>query len=158
MTHDYPVRDVWKVRATLGFKDAFGRKPTTVSVCPGRVNLIGEHTDYSFGFVLPAAIPLYTAVAVSDGPDGTLEVSSSSFGREQRPSVGLRRRGTFADYVAGAVWACGLEGRGLRVHIDSNLPAGSGLSVCRSCGDCTARCVNRVDIGRRIGDLRTIYG
>ena len=40
----------------------------------------------------------------------------------------------------------------------SAIPAGSGLSVCRSCGDCVARCVNRVDIGRRIRDLRTIYG
>jgi uncharacterized protein len=44
-----------------------------------------------------------------------------------------------------------------RECLDS-IPAGDGLSVCRSCGECVARCVNRVDIGRRIGDLRTIYG
>lgn len=132
MSQEFPLRESWKTRAVVGFKEAFGDSPRVVAVCPGRVNLIGEHTDYSFGFVLPAAIPLYTAIGVGPGDPGTLTVVSSAFGKESRSTALLAKKESFTDYLAGALWALGLQDRGLNVSVDSNLPAGSGLSSSAS--------------------------
>ena len=132
MSGTFPGVDQWRRRASEGFKKAFGLNPEVVAVCPGRVNIIGEHTDYSQGFVLPAAIPLYTVVAVSESSGAELEVVSSTFGKQNVSTVAPAKRGVFSDYILGAVWAAGLSGRGFKVYIDSNLPAGSGLSSSAS--------------------------
>ena len=60
-------------RATEGFRQAYGDAPDGLWAAPGRVNLIGEHTDYNDGFVLPFALPHRTVVAASrsDGPEWT---------------------------------------------------------------------------------------
>jgi galactokinase len=112
-----------------------GRPPEVIWSAPGRVNLIGEHTDYNDGFVLPFALAVRTAAAAARRSDGRLTVRS-----QQRPGevadmpVAALRPGSpvgSAAYVAGVVWALRTAGHavsGLDVVIDGAVPAGSGLS------------------------------
>ena len=99
---------------------------------PGRVNLIGEHTDYNLGYVLPAAVNLEIRIAFVPTEDRRVEVVSAW---DERLGFDLDaigpRRGAWIDYVAGTAWACaeaGLATRGFRGAIVSSLPSGSGLS------------------------------
>jgi galactokinase len=100
---------------------------------PGRVNLIGEHTDYNLGLVLPAAIDLEIRIAFVPSDDRRVELVSGATG--ERASFDLdaigARRGAWIDYVAGTAWAlanAGIATRGLRGIIVSSLPTASGLS------------------------------
>lgn len=127
-----PTPDGTIGQAFEGYKDEFGTPPRLIGCAPGRVNLIGEHTDYSGGFVLPAAIPYYTAVAVGRGEGSESIFCSSSFGRQSVPAAPLVRRGGFADYLAGSALAAGFEGQALRVYVHGNLPVEAGLSSSAS--------------------------
>jgi galactokinase len=103
---------------------------------PGRVNLIGEHTDYNEGWVLPAAIELEIWIALRPHADPWVELTSLDLGTTARfefDSLAPRdgRPGTWIDYVAGTAWAlreAGLPVRGFRGVLDSTIPIGSGLS------------------------------
>ena len=66
-------------RLTAGFTDAFGGTPDLVVRAPGRVNLIGEHTDYNDGFAMPIAIGQETRVAFRPRPDAPLNVAALDF-------------------------------------------------------------------------------
>jgi len=112
----------------------FGRPPETVASAPGRVNLIGEHTDYNGGFVLPTVIPQRTTVELARRPDRLVHVWSDGV-----PDSGVvtfelgreRRAGNWVDYVRGVTWALADEGfslAGADLRISSNVPLGSGLS------------------------------
>ncbi|GAA0500716.1 galactokinase [Deinococcus depolymerans] len=94
---------------------------------PGRVNLLGEHTDYQGGFVLPTAIPQVTTVAL--GANGTREhrVFAADLNEQSTFPVGGNAEGGFARYVAGAL-ALGGAPDGLDVLVTSNVPMGAGLS------------------------------
>jgi galactokinase len=110
-----------------------GREESRVVRAPGRVNLIGEHTDYNEGFVLPAAIGLETWIATVPDEDRQVELTRLDTGEEagfELDQIG-ERRGAWIDYVAGVAWAlgeAGVERRGIRGVIASSLPIGSGLS------------------------------
>jgi galactokinase len=101
---------------------------------PGRVNLIGEHTDYNDGFVMPAAIDFFTFVKISPLEQRKLQIYSENFGDEievdlEDPS--LARRGHWSDYPVGVavmVERAGHRLRGARLEIRGEVPIGSGLS------------------------------
>ena len=107
---------------------------STLYRAPGRVNLIGEHTDYNDGFVMPAALNLYTYVAVSPRADRRLRVYSETLG-EMRDldldSIRPGKSGHWSDYVrgvAGVLESSGYKLRGADLAIISEVPLGSGLS------------------------------
>jgi galactokinase len=115
------------------FAELYGSHPTLYRA-PGRVNLIGEHTDYNDGFVMPTALNLYTYVAVSPRPDRRLRVYSETLG-EMRDldldSIRPGKSGHWSDYirgVAGVLESSGFKLRGADLAIASEVPLGSGLS------------------------------
>ncbi|EKX67276.1 galactokinase [Streptomyces ipomoeae] len=117
------------------FEELYGAAPEGVWAAPGRVNLIGEHTDYNDGFVMPFALPHTTVAAVSRREDGVLRLHSSDVesGVVELSLDGLAPesdRGWTA-YPAGVVWAlreAGHEVTGADVHLASTVPTGAGLS------------------------------
>src|SRR5437868_6826859 len=101
---------------------------------PGRVNLIGEHTDYNDGFVMPAAIDAWTCVKVSPLEQRKLQIYSKNFEEEIKVDLddpNLARRGHWSDYpvgVAAILQKSGHRLRGARLQIRGDVPIGSGLS------------------------------
>jgi galactokinase len=99
---------------------------------PGRVNLIGEHTDYNGGFVLPAAIPQRTSVELRLRSDGAVDVWSASFNERKAYLLGEEARtGSWIDYVQGVTSILAAGGHrlgGFALRIESGVPVGSGLS------------------------------
>src|SRR5437868_14154591 len=87
------------------FQQLFGRPPAVTADAPGRVNLIGEHTDYNGGFVLPIAIPQRTCVALELRADREVHVTSADFdggaGARTYRLGDERRAGDWTDYVQG---------------------------------------------------------
>ena len=117
------------------FKEVFGRAPEVVASAPGRVNLIGEHTDYNGGFVLPIAIPQRTWTALARGVGDRARVWSSNITRARGIEtfrVGRESRARrWYDYIQGctqAVQRAGGSIGGFDLAIASNVPLGSGLS------------------------------
>jgi len=119
------------------FEARFGRAPEWGVRAPGRVNLIGEHTDYNGGWVLPCAIDRHTVIAGAARSDGRIRIHS----REQsgagppvviRPEASPPRAGDWVDYLRGAVGVVAAEsGRrppGLDLAVASDVPGEAGLS------------------------------
>ncbi|OKI53014.1 galactokinase [Streptomyces sp. MJM1172] len=117
------------------FAAVHGGRPEGIWAAPGRVNLIGEHTDYNDGFALPVALAQTTRLAARRRTDGRLRLHSAQAGG---PVVDLAVADlapgavtTWAAYPAGVVWALGEAGHrtgGADLHFDSTVPAGAGLS------------------------------
>ncbi len=116
------------------FAAAFGAAADGVWSAPGRVNLIGEHTDYNSGLCLPIAIPRRTHVAVRRRDDRTVRLASRQLNQVVTVSldkVGPLRPGGWGAYVAGVLWALEQAGHrlgGVDVLVDGRVPLGSGLS------------------------------
>jgi len=116
------------------FEQAFRRPPTFVSEAPGRVNLIGEHTDYNEGLVLPLAIDRTVVVAAAPTDAKTVRVYSADFdARDEWPADAPRRTGRreWRDYVRAVAWAlldAGYELGGGDLAIAGDVPLGAGLS------------------------------
>jgi galactokinase len=136
---DRPTGDpVTPLRSTVRrlkalFTGRYGATPA-IYRAPGRVNLIGEHTDYNDGFVMPAALNLYTYVAVSPRADRKLRVYSENLGEVcdlELDSMRPGRSGHWSDYVrgiAGVLESAGYRLRGAELAIMSEVPLGAGLS------------------------------
>ncbi|HEX2645873.1 MAG TPA: galactokinase, partial [Candidatus Dormibacteraeota bacterium] len=115
------------------FCQTFGVPPTVVASAPGRVNLIGEHTDYNGGPVLPVATRDRTVVAVGPGTDGLLEVISSRDGELVRFDWREGRLAGWSAYVGGVMRELSMlealrTAGGARVAVSSAVPVGAGLA------------------------------
>ena len=125
-----------KQRVLDAFHAVFGAPPTLIGRAPGRVNLIGEHTDYNDGFVLPCAIDYETLVAASPRQDGRVRVVSADYANLQDEfelgvRIPLHTHAPWANYVRGVVQI--LQERGVALHgvnlaIAGDVPQGAGLS------------------------------
>ncbi|MBX2924147.1 MAG: galactokinase [Chitinophagaceae bacterium] len=113
------------------FRRLFGTKPLLVR-SPGRINIIGEHTDYNEGFVLPAAIDKAAYVAVAKREDNNIHLYSRSFREEYACSLmALFPRKTWTDYVLGVVDQLLIKGYGVggfNLVLDGDIIIGAGLS------------------------------
>jgi len=118
-----------------GFVELYAAAPEGVWSAPGRVNLIGEHTDYNDGFVMPFALPHTAVAAVSRRTDGVLRLHSADV---EGGVVELRLDDltpesdrNWTAYPAGVVWALREAGHavtGADIHLSSTVPSGAGLS------------------------------
>jgi galactokinase len=116
-------------RAARAYREQFGEEPELVASAPGRVNLIGEHTDYNGGFVLPCAIDRRVAVAVGTGGRGWFDTSLYSADFDETRQID--KDSSWADYPRGVAWAMGEVGHEIgtfRAAFAGNVPLGSGLS------------------------------
>ena len=115
------------------FATLFGGSPSCHASAPGRVNLIGEHTDYNDGFAMPTVVPLHTDVFLSarSGEDVRV-VSAAQDGEVLEYRLGAEHPGRgWLDYVQGLTWTlrrAGYRRGGFDVLIDSDVPVGKGLS------------------------------
>ena len=113
------------------FEELYGRKPEVIAEAPGRVNLIGEHIDYSEGFVLPFAIADRTYAAIAARPDGLVRIASHQR-KEKIFSIDIKdvkpgSKGDWEKYVLGVLWSLGIT-TGVDILVDGNVPGGAGLS------------------------------
>ncbi|ADD29562.1 galactokinase [Meiothermus ruber] len=111
------------------FKDLFGSEPSVSVSAPGRVNLLGEHTDYNGGFVFPTPLPYQTYIEAA--PAEGLEAYAENFQEHKSRGLEVGRQGDWLDYLAGCVWALRQQGYavpGLRAYIRSEVPMSGGLS------------------------------
>jgi galactokinase len=121
-------------RLIAAFEDRFGAMPTVVAVAPGRINLIGEHTDYNLGFVFPAAIDLelYIAARPTDGPSRVLSLERGEGTSFEVKGLTPGSVDGWAGYGAGMAWAIQAEGfedlPNIEAVVTSNVPIGSGVS------------------------------
>jgi galactokinase len=123
---------------TKEFAALYGREPEGVWQAPGCINVIGEHTDYNDGFVLPVALPHAARVAVTRRDDGVVRVHSSQGdvgdGAVVEFTVDSLTPGSvtgWAAYPAGTLWVLREDGHpvpGIDLHLDSDVPFGAGLS------------------------------
>ncbi len=141
------------------FRERFGHKPTGIWSAPGRVNLIGEHTDYNKGFVLPFAIDRRTLVAAGPRDDGILRIASTFDEKDTlylevaladlaalQPAAARDGESPleWGAYPAGVAWALGELGTdltavpGLDLMFESNVPVGAGLSSSAAIESATA--------------------
>ena len=121
--------------ARTAFVSAYGSAPALAVQAPGRVNLIGEHTDYNDGFVLPCAINYRTVICGAPRDDGLVRVVAADYG-DERYEFGLdtaiapRPDRLWANYVRGVVkylLEAGHAVRGADLAISGNVPQGAGL-------------------------------
>ena len=130
-----PPDPTWLRRTLIARQPLARHNPRAIRLvrAPGRVNLIGEHTDYNEGFVLPAAINLELRIAWVPADDRRVEIELAESG--ERGGFALDaigpRTGSWVDYVAGTAWAlqeAGVPTRGFRGLLASTLPTSAGLS------------------------------
>ncbi|MFG3497877.1 galactokinase [Streptomyces sp. NPDC047928] len=132
------------------FEELYGSAPEGVWAAPGRVNLIGEYTDFNDGFVMPLALPHTAVAAVSRRDDGRVRIHSAEVDegvvRLEIDSLRPRESTGWAAYPAGVVWALREAGHtavtGADIHLSSTVPTGAGLSSSAALEVVTALALN----------------
>ena len=136
----------------------FSKGSPRLFAAPGRVNLIGEHTDYNDGFVMPAAINFRTFAAVSPRSDNVIRVASSNLeGQEEFTVASAVRTGTWTDYVKGVAVKLeenGFSLKGADLLIESNVPIGAGLSSSAALEVATAHAL--LSLSEKTVDLKQV--
>jgi galactokinase len=136
------------MNAAAGFVDAFGHEPAACAEAPGRVNLLGEHTDYNDGFVLPIAIPQATRVALRQARGGSaFTLVSRELAQRVEFTPGRPPDALFARYVYGCVMELAARGQvlpPLQIHVASEVPIGVGLSSSAALEVATLRALRRL--------------
>jgi galactokinase len=136
---------------TLAFRSAFARDPEGAWTAPGRVNLVGEHTDYNGGLVLPIALSAGVTAAVRRRGDRLLKIASRQRpGIEQIATADLEPGSVsgWSAYVAGVIWAlrnARTERHGFDILVDGDLPIGAGLSSSAALGCATALAIAELE-------------
>jgi len=134
------------------FKKVYGRPPRWIAAAPGRVNIIGEHTDYNDGFVLPMAIEFYSVMAADRPVDGrevitlrsTLETEVATIDLSRPVAPSAPKWGNYPRGVVAGFQARGIQPGGLDVLLHSTVPLGSGLSSSAALEVCTATLLETV--------------
>jgi galactokinase len=137
-------------KATRTYRERFDQGPELIASAPGRINLIGEHTDYNGGFVLPCAVGRRVAVAMGRGGG---ELYSTNF--EETRLLGGEKDSSWADYPRGVVWAIGEAGHRIedfRAAFAGDVPLAAGLSSSAAIEAATALALDALfglDIDRK---------
>ena len=139
------------------FEELYGVKPDVLAEAPGRVNLIGEHIDYSEGFVLPFAIADRTYAAISKREDSLVQISSLQRKNKiftiDASDIAPGSKGDWEKYVLGVIWTLGVKS-GLNILIDGKVPAGAGLSSSAALECSVATGLNLLfNLGKSLEDL-----
>ena len=129
------------------FNELFGYAPEIVAAAPGRVNLIGEHIDYSDGFVLPFAISDTTTVALARRSDRVIRIASVQKSAEifetSVDDLAPHSGESWARYALGVLWVLGVD-TGVELLIDGRVPLGAGLSSSAALECSIATAVNQL--------------
>jgi len=129
------------------FQQAFGHAPAARATAPGRVNLLGEHTDYNEGFVLPTAIPQYTSVEVAPARERWFRLESATLDERVRFAAGEPPPAGFGLYVYGCIQVlrnAGADIPPLDLLVTSDVPMGVGLSSSAALEVATLRAVREL--------------
>ena len=113
------------------FESAFGAPPSVIQFTPGRVNLIGEHTDYNGGMVLPTALPLGLTLAMTPRADNKIRIWSDKFDGIAERLLSDTAINHWSDYITGAIIfanKAGLMSGGANIAVQTTLPFGAGIS------------------------------
>lgn len=139
------------------FQELFGHKAEVLAEAPGRVNLIGEHIDYSEGFVLPFAIADRTYAAIARNSDGLVRIASQQ--RKNRiftidiSDVKPGSAGDWEKYVLGVIWTLDIS-TGVDILVDGHVPSGAGLSSSAALECSVAVGLNTLfSLGKSLEDL-----
>ena len=134
------------------FEENFSQSPIATAFAPGRVNLIGDHTDYNFGLVMPT--PLSLGIEVSIIPSNTLLIEGKTeLFKESVRSISAPVDGSWLDFVTGAINVFYEEfpnsskilKNGIKLAISSNLPANSGVSSSAALEISLLRAINKIE-------------
>lgn len=138
------------------FEAIYGRPPQATAQAPGRVNLLGEHTDYNDGYVLPIAITQQTRVAMRRSGGAQFSLHAAELGQTVRFTLDRPPPEHFASYVVGCLTLVNQEGPplpALDIHVSSDVPMGVGLSSSAALEVATLRCLRQL-LGLGLDDVR----
>jgi galactokinase len=141
----------------MSFQTVFGSNPDVIAAAPGRINLIGEHVDYSDGFVLPFAISSKTTVSIKKRDDSKIRLASaqrqSSIFEIDLSQLKPGSEGKWERYPLGVIWVMGIKS-GLDIFVDGKVPLGAGLSSSAALECSVAVALNQLfNLGHSLKDL-----
>ena len=135
------------MKIAQAFRTQFGTDPEVIAQAPGRVNLIGEHIDYSEGYVLPFAIDAVTTVAIRRRDDSEVHVISAQQPNSRvtisQADIAQKSGEGWSRYVLGVIWSLEITS-GLEIYVDGQVPLGAGLSSSAALECSTAVALNHL--------------